>query len=159
MDHHGLLNVLRTLSIACHTIQTARITNAHDWKWVHTPVITPESQCAYCLMTIRSNGIWFLGGGLTLPRLYGMMRIEQGGTIKFIFPSHPHDTGSGVLCLGHNLTGVSLLANVANLNDSPMGKHRIPLWYKQYWNHDCAAMRKYLADMGETQALRELDRL
>ena len=158
MDHHGLLNMLRSLAITCQTTQQARNNTRLEWSWVHPPIVFPESHCVYCKATIRSPGIWFLGGD-QFTRLFGMLKVTAGDKIELIQPSHPHETGGGNLCLGRNPTGIDLLATPPNLDDCPMGSYRVPAWYKRYWNHDCDEMREYLTNWGETDQLRLLDRL
>ena len=162
MDHHGLLNILRALSITCHQVQVARTSAPPEWGWVYTPIVMPESRCAFCHRPIRSKGIWFFSRALPNNRLFGMLPVRQDGTVELINPRHPHDTGGGGLCLGRNASGIALLANEANLEDCPMGRHRVPLWYKRYWNHDCLEMRKYLEDEfphDHASIIRELDRI
>ena len=158
MDHHGLLGVLRTLNVTCHTVNEARAGVAPEWSWVNTPVIFPESRCVYCKSPMRSNSIWFLGGD-RYTRLFGILQVRAGGKVDLIFPSHPHDTGSGTLCLGCNPTGIDLLATEPNLSDCPMGRYRVPVWYKRYWGHDCPEMREYLRQWGETDQLNLLNRI
>lgn len=158
MDRHGLLNILRSLSLSCHAVHESRVSTRPEWGWMHTPVVFPESRCVFCEDTIRSPGIWFLGGPLH-KRLFGMLRIVPGGKAVLIQPSHPHDTGGGNLCLGKNPTGIDLLATPPNLNDCPMWSYNVPQWYKRYWDHDCGEMRDYLRNMGETEQLGRLDAL
>ena len=162
MDRHGLLNILRSLSVTCHTIQMERMNQRPEWSWVHTPIIFPESRCSFCHKPIRSPGIWFLSSSPMHNRLYGMLQIQAGARVVMIQPSHPHNTGGGGLCLGRNRNGIELLAGEANLNDCPMGRHRVAAWYKRYWNHTCPESRAYM--QGEfpydyITILRELDKI
>jgi hypothetical protein len=150
MDHHGLLTLTRQLNITLTGINTVRSTGPPEWKWKVAPILFPESHCPFCLEVIRSEGVWFLkddaSGTRLLNRLVGaVFPSNTGGKVTLIQPSHPHDTGGGVLCLGRNVSGIALLASTPNINDSPMGRYYIPLWLKRYWNrHDCQDMRKYL---------------
>jgi hypothetical protein len=146
VDHHGLLTLIRQLNTVLTNIDTAKRTGPYKWNWNVTPVIYPESHCPFCRSIIRSNGIWFFKG----PRyeiLVGAIFIPPDKKVTLIQPGHPHDTGGGLLCLGRNETGISLLASTPNLNDTPMGRYSIPMWLKEYWNkHDCKNMRDYLTE-------------
>lgn len=142
MDHHELLGTLRRVSLACNNTYAKRVGTNPEWSWELTPIVFPESLCPFCKKAIRSNGIWFFRG----PRqeqLIGALFPTQGGTAKLIQPSHPHDTGGGFLCLGRNLTGAALLASMPNMQDIPIGSHRVATWIAKYWQHKCAEGEKY----------------
>jgi hypothetical protein len=150
MDHHGLLTLTRQLNITLTSINTVRSTNSPEWKWKATPVLFPESHCPFCLEVIRSEGIWFLRDEMNgrKEKLVGaIFPGAPGHKVTLIQPSHPHDTGGGLLCLGKNASGIALLASTPNVYDSPMGKYYIPRWLKRYWNkHDCGEMRDFLQE-------------
>lgn len=162
MDRHGLLTLARTLAMTFSNVSQARISQSHIWDWVAIPLIQPETICPFCKESVRSSGVWFLDNtDVTLPTRYDKLRgaifPSRSGKVELVHPSHPHDTGNGVLCLGGHSTGFNLFASMPNLHDTPMGAYHIPRWLKRYWRHDCKDMREYLNHNGYRDQLRELD--
>jgi hypothetical protein len=161
MDHHGLINLSRTILTEV-TQKIQRDISIHTWGWDATPVIQPESHCPFCSMVIRSPFIWFLNGANNT-NLIGVLPINRKNS-KFVlhYPSHPHS--GRPFCLGKNKTGVEVLLSTVNLDDSSMPRVYIPCWIAKYWAHKCLAMYDYINNLNDydthrSRILKELDEL
>ena len=155
MDHYGLLTLARTVTTNLRQIESKRVGD-NTWKWTVTPVIFPESHCPYCSGVIRSPYIWFLEG-TKYENFVGILNPNDiNKKVVLGYASHPH--GGRPACLGKNPDGIALLASTVNINDSGMPRALVPKWLKVHWNHDCRAMREWLAIAGLTNSLLELDR-
>ena len=143
MDHHELLTTVRTVGMAYSQVQQKRTADS-TWNLVGTPLMFPECPCPFCGVVARSPYVWLLEIiEPRKPRLLGaFLPSSRGFTI--VYPSHPHNVGNGVLCLGKHLDVWSLFASPPYLDDCPMGRYYVPRWYYNYWNHSCEEALDYL---------------
>lgn len=146
MDHARYINTVQQVSRIAHQYHDAKNGLAQSWKFNCTPVIKPQSRCSFCRAVITSPAIWFLKG-FKNQTLVGIYRAD-GPRFSRMRLEFPHLLDSrGTLCLGGFSDGTQLLASPINLNDCPMGKHKVPIWYRDYWNHPvCEGARVYLRD-------------
>lgn len=149
MDHIRFLETFRTITCKVRDIEAAHHGHALEWRWKYTPVIRPESVCAFCKGIIQSNGIWFFDRYPRYSRLVGLVELDNP-KYQLVRPGHPHLLHpSGELCLGTYPDGISLLGSAANLRDCPMGVYMLPSWYATYWNHPrCSQGQAYLTERG-----------
>lgn len=146
MDHARYINTVQQVSRIARQYHDAKNGLAQSWKFNCTPVIKPQARCSFCRAVITSPAIWFLKG-FRNQILAGIYRVD-GPRFSRMPLEFPHLLDSrGTLCLGGFNDGTQLLASPVNLNDCPMGKHKVPIWYRNYWDHPiCQGARDWLRD-------------
>ena len=89
MDRHGLLTVLRNVSTESRDSVIAKANPQHNWQWMVTRIMYPESKCSFCGGVIRSPGIWLLKGPNN-NQFVGALFPTTEGRLKLIQPNFPH---------------------------------------------------------------------